>query len=124
MAKPTIPAPTTATSEVLVTGRSYRRRRPPHSLDFKYLWDSAGHRFLFTGDTIYLRDGEWVSAVLESSDRGRYIESLELIRELDFDVLVPWAATGGCAHHALTDRTDARRRIDAILERVRRGEDH
>lgn len=89
-----------------------------------FLWDGPGHRFLFSGDTIYLRDGEWVSAVLESSDRGRYIESLELIRELDFDVLVPWAATGGGAHHAPTDRTDARRRIDAILERVRRGEDH
>ena len=89
-----------------------------------FLWNGAGHRFLFTGDTIYLREGEWVSAVLESSDRGLYIDSLDLIRELDFDVLVPWVATGAGAHYALTDRTDARRRIDAILGRVRRGEDH
>jgi glyoxylase-like metal-dependent hydrolase (beta-lactamase superfamily II) len=89
-----------------------------------YLWDSGRHRFLFTGDTIYLRDGEWVAAVLASSDRGPYTESLELIRGLDFDVLVPWAATGGQPYYALTSRADAERRIEAILERVRRGEDH
>jgi glyoxylase-like metal-dependent hydrolase (beta-lactamase superfamily II) len=89
-----------------------------------YLWDSGAHRFLFTGDTIYLHEGEWVAAVLGSSDRDAYIDSLELIRELDFDVLVPWAATGGQPYHAATDAADARRRIDAILERVRSGEDH
>lgn len=88
-----------------------------------FLWDSGEHRFLFTGDTIYLSDGEWIAAVLESSDRELYIESLELIRELDFDVLVPWAATGGQPYHAVTSNADARRRIDAILARVRRGED-
>ena len=87
-----------------------------------YLWDSGRHRFLFTGDTVYLDDGEWVAAVLESSDRARYIESLELMRDLDFDVLVPWAATGGRPYHALADRADARRRINAILARLRRGE--
>jgi hypothetical protein len=89
-----------------------------------YLWDSHQHRFLFTSDTIYLHEGEWVAAVLESSDRDLYIESLELIRELDFDVLVPWAATRGQRYHAVTDKSDAQSRIDAILERVRRGEDH
>ena len=87
-----------------------------------FLWDSGEHRFLFTGDTVSLDDGEWVAAVLESSDRGPYIESLELIRELDFDVLVPWAATRGRPFHAATSRADTRRHIDAILERVRRGE--
>ena len=87
-----------------------------------YLWDSGEHRFLFTGDTIYLDDGEWVAAVLDSSDRTAYVESLELIRELDFDVLVPWAASAGQPWYALTDADDRRRRLDAIVERVRRGE--
>jgi glyoxylase-like metal-dependent hydrolase (beta-lactamase superfamily II) len=85
-----------------------------------YLWDSGDHRVLFTADTIMLRDGEWRAAVLDSSDRAAYLESLALLRELDFDVLVPWATAG--ASHALTGGADARRRIDAIIERVRRGE--
>ena len=88
-----------------------------------YLWDSGGHRALFTGDTVYLDRGEWVAAVLEgSSDRAAYLESLELIRELDFDVLVPWAATAGEPYHAVVSHAEARRRIDAIIERVRKGE--
>jgi glyoxylase-like metal-dependent hydrolase (beta-lactamase superfamily II) len=86
-----------------------------------YLWDNGEHRFLFTGDTVYLHDGEWVAAVLDSSDRAAYLDSLELIRELDFDVLVPWAASAGEPYHAVTSRADARRRIDAIAKRVREG---
>jgi glyoxylase-like metal-dependent hydrolase (beta-lactamase superfamily II) len=89
-----------------------------------YLWDAGGHRCLFTGDTLYLREGEWVAAVLESSDRASYIESLELIQGLDFDLLVPWAAKAGQPFHAITGKADARRRIDAILERLRGGDDH
>ena len=88
-----------------------------------YLWDSGEHRFLFTGDTLFLRDGEWVAAVLDSSDRAAYLDSLKLIRELDFDVLVPWAASAGEQPYAVTSRADARRRIDAIVERVRAGGD-
>jgi glyoxylase-like metal-dependent hydrolase (beta-lactamase superfamily II) len=89
-----------------------------------YLWDSGEHRMLFTGDTVYLRDGEWVAALLGSSDRGAYAESLELIRELDFDVLVPWASTRGDPSYSVVSHAEARRRLDAILARVRAGEDH
>jgi glyoxylase-like metal-dependent hydrolase (beta-lactamase superfamily II) len=89
-----------------------------------FLWHTGTHRALFTGDSIYLRDGEWVAAVLESSDRSSYLESLSLIRELEFDVIVPWAATVGQPYYALTDDADARRRIDAIIERVRAGGSH
>jgi len=89
-----------------------------------FLWDSGEHRLLFTGDSVYLRNGDWVAAVLEgSSDRTAYIESLVLLRELEFDALVPWAAAGE-PYYTLTDPADARRRIDAIVERLRRGEDH
>jgi hypothetical protein len=88
-----------------------------------YLWDTGEHRCLFTGDTVYLRGGEWVAAVLPSSDRAAYVESLDLIRELEFDVLVPWAASAGEPYYDFTDKADSRRRIDAILERVRSGRD-
>jgi glyoxylase-like metal-dependent hydrolase (beta-lactamase superfamily II) len=89
-----------------------------------YLWDSGQHRLLFTGDTIYLRDGEWIAAVLESSDRERYTDSLELLRGLEFDVLVPWAATLDQPFLSAVDPAERRKRITAILERLRRGEDH
>ena len=89
-----------------------------------FLWDGGEHRMLFTGDSLFLDDGEWVVALdVRGSDRDAYVASLELVRELDFDVLVPWAATAGQPPHAVTDADDARRRLDAILERVRRGED-
>jgi hypothetical protein len=88
-----------------------------------YLWDSGAHRVLFTGDTIYLDDGEWVAAVLDSSDRRAYVESLELIRELELDVLVPWAAKAHGPYLAFTDRADTRRRVDTVIERLRNGHD-
>ncbi|HYF28310.1 MAG TPA: MBL fold metallo-hydrolase [Baekduia sp.] len=88
-----------------------------------FLWDSGEHRFLFTGDTLYLRDGAWAAAVLDSSDRAAYVRSLELLRELDFDVLVPWAAGAGDRWFAVTSNAEARRRIDAVIERVRGGAD-
>ena len=88
-----------------------------------YLWDSGERRFLFTGDSLYLHRGEWVAAVLASSDRDRYIESLELLRSLDFDVLVPWAASAGDPFHARIDHDDARERIGEVLDRVRSGSD-
>jgi len=85
-----------------------------------YLWDAGEHRLLFTGDSIYLEGGRWKPGLLASSDRDALIASLELIRELDFDVLVPWAAAVGQPYHSTTDRTDARSRIDAMLARLRR----
>ncbi len=66
-----------------------------HSGASALLWDTGRHRFLFTSDTIYFGGGELVATVLDRSDRGDYIESLEIIRALDFDVLVPWASTTG-----------------------------
>jgi glyoxylase-like metal-dependent hydrolase (beta-lactamase superfamily II) len=86
-----------------------------------YLWESGGRRFLFTGDTIFLRGGEWAAAVLDSSDRGAYLESLALLRDLDFDVLVPWAATAGGPFYAATDRADARHRINELIDDIWTG---
>jgi glyoxylase-like metal-dependent hydrolase (beta-lactamase superfamily II) len=89
-----------------------------------FLWNSGEQRLLFTGDSVYLHDGNWIAAVLGDSDRAAYIESLERLRELEFDVLVPWAASANAPFYALTDPADARSRIDAIIERLRRGEDN
>ena len=88
-----------------------------------YLWDGGGHRFLFTGDTVYLDRGEWKAAVLGSSDRSAYVDSLDMIRGLDFDVLVPWAASEGSEPVAFTTPAETRRRVGAILDRVWQGGD-
>ena len=85
-----------------------------------FLWNDGQRRYLFTGDTIYLKDGEWVAAVLGVSDRVAYLESLTLIGELGFDVIVPSMARG--LAYQETDRADTRRRITAIAERLERGE--
>lgn len=88
-----------------------------------FLWSSGPHRTLFTGDTVYFDQGNWRAAVLESSDRRAYIASLELLKQLEFDVLAPWAASIGQPFYAHTDWEDARTRLDQILERVRGGSD-
>jgi glyoxylase-like metal-dependent hydrolase (beta-lactamase superfamily II) len=90
-----------------------------------FVWDAGEHRCLFTGDTIFIRGGEWAAVLLDGiSDRTQYIESLELIRGLDFDLLVPSFGTAGQRRYAFVDHAEAERRIDAILERVRRGENN
>ena len=86
-----------------------------------FLWDTGEHRSLFTGDSIVLEGDEWVAALLDSSDREDYIKSLELIRGLEFDVMVPWAASLDGGYYGFTDGSDAWRRIDEILERMRRN---
>ena len=88
-----------------------------------YLWDHGSHRFLFTGDFIWIEDGEWKAVVIDDSTRGDYLASLALVRDLDFDILVPWGTTGGGPCFALADQAEIHLRIDAISARVEAGGD-
>ena len=89
-----------------------------------FLWDNGTHRFLFTGDFIWIENGEWKAVVLSSALRRAYLESLALVRELDFDVLVPWGTTEGDPPYGLvTGRSEIRDRVDAIVDRVKAGGD-
>lgn len=89
-----------------------------------FLWSSGAHRFLFTGDFIWIEDGDWKAVVLDPALRGEYLESLALVRDLDFDVLVPWGTTEGHPSYGLvSDRTEMHRRVDAIISRVSAGGD-
>lgn len=87
-----------------------------------YLWDNGDHRLLFTSDTVYLHKGKWRAGLLESSDRERFIESLERIRELEFDVLVPWVVDAEDPYLVPVDAAERRQRIDALLQWIRRAE--
>jgi glyoxylase-like metal-dependent hydrolase (beta-lactamase superfamily II) len=120
-----LPVDETFSERVLLDGDFELIPTPGHTPGATaFLWHTGEQRLLFTGDSVYLRNGDWVAAVLEgTSDRTAYIKSLEKLRELEFDALVPWAASGE-PYFALTDPADARQRIDAILERLGRGENH
>jgi glyoxylase-like metal-dependent hydrolase (beta-lactamase superfamily II) len=88
-----------------------------------FLWDTGQHRVLFTGDTVFFIRGRWRAAVLDGvSDRERYIESLELIRTLDFDLVAPGIAPAGEPYYEFVEKSVAEERIDEILKRLRRGE--
>jgi glyoxylase-like metal-dependent hydrolase (beta-lactamase superfamily II) len=87
-----------------------------------FLWDSGKLRVLFSGDALWFERGRWQAAVLGSSDRGAYLESLALLRDLEFDVLVPWAAPAGGPAVSIVTRATAVREIDAVISRVARGE--
>jgi len=87
-----------------------------------YLWDNGTHRFLFTGDFIWIEDGEWEAVVLSPALRRDYLDSLALVRDLDFDVLVPWGTTeGGPSYGLVKDRSEMQDRVGKIIERVAAG---
>lgn len=88
-----------------------------------YLWDNGSHRFLFTGDFIWIENGEWKAVVLDSSRRAEYLNSLALVRELDFDVLAPWGTTEGIPSVAVVNKAEIRAHIDAIIARIEGGID-
>ncbi len=87
-----------------------------------FLWNKGTHRLLFTGDMLSANNGEWEVVVLGSSDRAAYLQSLALIRELDFDVLVPWVANEGEPIVDAVSPSQKRERLDAIMARVEAGE--
>lgn len=85
-----------------------------------YLWDNGQHCFLFTGDSLWLENGEWAAVVLATSDRSAFLDSMAVVRGLDFDVLVPWVSLGE-PYLDVVDRGEALSRFDAIIARVQAG---
>jgi glyoxylase-like metal-dependent hydrolase (beta-lactamase superfamily II) len=86
-----------------------------------FLWDDGRHRFLFPGDALWVAHGAWSAVVLDEAAREDYVRSLELLRDLDFDVLVPWGAYADePAIHVVTP-TERHDRLSEVIERVRAG---
>lgn len=89
-----------------------------------FLWETWEHRVLFTGDTVFFGKAGWRAAVLDGvSDRERYIQSLEMIRSLDFDLIVPGIARAEEPYYEFVEKAEAERRMSDIIGRLRRGED-
>lgn len=116
-----------------VTGAFDRRQMIDHDLEViptpghtrgtaSFLWDDGSRRFLFTGDFIWIEHGEWKAVVLDEGLRRPYLESLALVRDLDFDVLVPWGTTeDGPPAAEVSGTAEIRDRVDAIIDRVHAG---
>jgi glyoxylase-like metal-dependent hydrolase (beta-lactamase superfamily II) len=86
-----------------------------------FLWDNGEHRFLFPGDSFWNDNGTWRAVILGESSRKAFIETLELMRDLDFDVMVPWAALDDASAYELVTPAERTSQVNNLLERVRRG---
>ena len=83
-----------------------------------YLWDSGEHRYLFTGDSIWVDHGIWRGVILAESDRVAFLETLALMRDLDFDVLAPWPAQAGQPILNIVTPEEKQRQIGALHARI------
>jgi hydroxyacylglutathione hydrolase len=64
---------------------------------------SAGERYLFTGDTVYLDgDGRWAAGNLPFSDPTALAESIDLLGTLEPDVVISSAAPTGVGSHEVS----------------------
>ena len=88
-----------------------------------FVWEAGGDRRLFTGDSLWFDEDGWRAAVLADSDREAYVESLELMAGLEFDVLIPWAGLSTLPAVERVEREEGRRRVLEVAERVRGGAD-
>lgn len=87
-----------------------------------FLWNSGEHRLLFPGDSIWVQGGEWKAVVLEDSDRSAYLDSLALLMDVAFDILVPWGVEEGEPYGYAVTRTQAHEHLERIRARLRAGE--
>ncbi|AMM18978.1 hypothetical protein AX769_01015 [Frondihabitans sp. PAMC 28766] len=86
-----------------------------------YLWDTGEHRVLFVGDSIWVEDGVWKGVLLGESDRSRFLETLEHMRDIDFDVLAPWPAQRGRPVIDVVTPSQKRHQIDGLVTRITAG---
>lgn len=86
-----------------------------------FLWDNGECRFLFPGDSLWVQGGEWKAVVLGDSDRSAYLDSLALLKEVAFDVLVPWGVEEEAPYGYAVSRAEASEKLERIIDRLREG---
>ena len=86
-----------------------------------FLWDIGDKRVLFPGDSIWVQGGEWKAVLLGDSDRSAYLDSLSLLKEIEFDMLVPWGVEVGAPYGYAVTRDEATEKLDRIIARLEAG---
>jgi Metallo-beta-lactamase superfamily len=87
-----------------------------------FLWDNGGRRLLFPGDSIWVQGGEWKAVLLGESDREAYLASLSRLMDVDFDILVPWGSEEDQPYGYGVTRTQAKKNLGRIVDRLQAGE--
>ena len=88
-----------------------------------YLWHGPDARCLFTADSLYLKEGELRGGLLDSSDRTAFLASMRQLRQVEFDLLIPWVALKGAPVATPYTPQAFRRDLDAVISRVEAGGD-
>ena len=80
------------------------------------------NRFLFTGDFLCFEGDKLGTGIRAPRNRDASVNSLQLIRDLDFDVLVPWVSIKGERPvYFVKDEEEKQKNIQNIIDRVRDG---
>jgi hypothetical protein len=86
-----------------------------------FLWEQGGRRFVFSGDTLYLAEGELRVSVHKGTP-AEMIDSLNRIKQLRPDVLVPGLHIGGVSYLE-TSAAELLRRIDCVIAALQEDQD-
>ena len=86
-----------------------------------YLWHGPEARCLFTADSLYVKNGALRGVLLDSSDREAFLASLARLREIEFDLLIPWVAEKGAAVAISYTPQAFRRDLEEIVARIEAG---
>ncbi len=89
-----------------------------------FLWDNGEQRFLFPGDAIWVQGGQWKAVLLGDSDRSAYLDSLALLKELDFDFIVPWGVEMGSPSGYAVSKDEGISIFDSIISRLKAGKNY
>ena len=87
-----------------------------------FLWNNGERRLPFPGDVLWVQNGEWKAVLLGDSDRAAYLDSLAALKEIDFDMLVPWGVEEGAPYGYAVTREEAASNLDRIIGRLEAGE--
>lgn len=86
-----------------------------------FVWDNGEQRFLFPGDALWVDDGIWRAVILPESDRGAFLNTLTMLRGVDFDVLLPWHASYDALPYDVVTPERKLAQIDALIDRIAAG---
>lgn len=76
---------------------------------------------LSTGDAIWGEDRVWQAVILGESNPQAFLDTLTLLRDLDFHVLVPWPAQRHEEPYDIVTVEQKREQIDNLIARITAG---